>query len=188
MLAIVAPDFLEDVHRRLNRIGRPGEDRHNRVTDRLDDCAGMFLDGSLKQREVLPDESIGIEIAKAFIHSSRTLEVREQKGCLPDAETFSLVDALRSEQTAKLCVANNVPPDMYGSNSSCGLIRWATTSGGQLIRSSDPRTVPEFSTSMTIGPGGTMDSEGKKRCPSYLIGRSVGVVGGERCHHLRFAS
>ena len=38
--------------------------------------------------------------------------------------------------------------------------------------------LPEFSTSMMMGPGGTAESDGEKRCPSYLTRKCGGVVVG----------
>jgi hypothetical protein len=74
------------------------------------------------------------QIAKAFVHCSRTLEIREQQCHLSDPETFGLVDTFRSEKPTESLPGESIP-DMYGSNSSAGLIVWARTSGGQLIRS-----------------------------------------------------
>ena len=45
VFAIIALDNPENIKRRRNRIRRTREDSHHRVTDRLDDRAGMLLDG-----------------------------------------------------------------------------------------------------------------------------------------------
>src|SRR5258708_21128643 len=90
MLAIVALNFPQNMQRCRNRICWAREDSHHRVTDRLYDSAGMLLDGRTEQCKMLTNQRIGIQIAKAFIHGGRTLEVCEQQGHLPEAQSLPL--------------------------------------------------------------------------------------------------
>ena len=173
---LIALDFTEHMQRRRNRIGRAREDSHHCVTDRLDDSARMLLDDATEQCKVLADQSIGIQIAEAFVHGGRTLEIREQQCHLSDPETLGLVNTFRSEKAPESLPGQQHPARHVRFKLQRRLDRLARTSGGQFIRSNEPRMLPEFSTSMTMGPGGTAESEGENRCPSYFIDRCVGAV------------
>ena len=63
---------------------------------------------------MLTDQRIGIEIAKAFVHRGRTLEVGEQQGHLPDSEPFLLVDAFGPEQAPESLPGKQHPAGHVG--------------------------------------------------------------------------
>jgi hypothetical protein len=50
---------------------------------------------------MLPNQSVRVQVAEAFIPRGRALEVGEEERRLPDTEPFLFVDAFRTEQVTE---------------------------------------------------------------------------------------